>query len=438
MDDLLVACAPTGGEGAPEELVPCDELPFDDVMGLLGAAPECPRMRVLVEREEEASADFEALTPEQREKRMRQEYWEDQRARREARWKSGQTANTLGRPSKAITVKSGTILGEGSFGKVFEGTMRTEEGEVAVVLKRAKDGVFGAEELLTSELKISALALEASDGRTAAFLGAVEVGYAEEGQIYNGVLSTGMWGVWRLEGRRSLQQALDACAEGRGRGLSDELRAMGLEAANDDAAVVRVVIRDLLEVLAALHSKGLVHRDIKPNNMIFAEGDAVFKLIDFGASARCLGEAINHEPGSGPHDPCYCPEDETDLLPEGAFVMDGGIDKLSYELTPDELREIWEEHRCELFDVYTVGVTMLQMAVPSLRGGTDALLQFREQLAAAGGDVDAWRVAQGVEAPALDADGGAGWEAVAAMLTSPRGERVGAADSLKLRFFAAN
>ena len=141
---------------------------------------------------ERLKQEEDELTPEERERRYRQEYFEEQRLKREERWKSGQTTNTLGHPSSAIRVEQGKVLGEGSFGQVLEGTLTTEEGEVAVVLKRAKEGVFGAEELLTSELKLSGKALEVSGGRTAAFMGAVEVGYAEEGQIYDGVLSTGI------------------------------------------------------------------------------------------------------------------------------------------------------------------------------------------------------------------------------------------------------
>jgi serine/threonine protein kinase len=40
-----------------------------------------------------------------------------------------------------------------------------------------------------------------------------------------------------------------------------------------------------MEGLSAFHGAGLVHRDIKPLNIIFAEATKRFKLIDLGACA---------------------------------------------------------------------------------------------------------------------------------------------------------
>ena len=205
-------------------------------------------------------------------------------------------------------------------------------------------------------------------------------------------------------------------------------------AAGGEAAAVAEVMRPLLSVLADLHEVGLVHRDLKPDNMIYAEGDAVFKLIDFGASALCLGTAINHEPGDGPHDPKYCGLGETNLLPEEAFIFDG-LNKMSYELSEEELQSVWERFEPQLFDVYSAGIILMQLAVPALHSG-EGLDAFREELAACDFDLDAWRerhmgAAPYAEhgAPALDADGGKYWQAARAMLR-PRGERASVAEAL--------
>lgn len=47
----------------------------------------------------------------------------------------------------------------------------------------------------------------------------------------------------------------------------------------------RVVIRQVLENLRSLHSVGIVHRDVKPQNMIVSELGGKIKFIDLGAAA---------------------------------------------------------------------------------------------------------------------------------------------------------
>jgi serine/threonine-protein kinase len=45
---------------------------------------------------------------------------------------------------------------------------------------------------------------------------------------------------------------------------------------------VRRIARELLDALAAAHSRGFVHRDLKPENVFFAAPNASVKLLDFG------------------------------------------------------------------------------------------------------------------------------------------------------------
>jgi len=45
---------------------------------------------------------------------------------------------------------------------------------------------------------------------------------------------------------------------------------------------IKEILRELLPVLAYLHSKGLIHRDIKPDNLMRRRGDGKLMLIDFG------------------------------------------------------------------------------------------------------------------------------------------------------------
>ena len=47
-------------------------------------------------------------------------------------------------------------------------------------------------------------------------------------------------------------------------------------------AEVRLFLRQLLPVLAHIHAKGIIHRDISPDNIILRQGDRLPVLIDFG------------------------------------------------------------------------------------------------------------------------------------------------------------
>lgn len=59
----------------------------------------------------------------------------------------------------------------------------------------------------------------------------------------------------------------------------------------------------------ALHNAGLVHRDVKPMNIIFAEDEKTFKLIDLGACAD-LRSGTNYIPDESILDPTYCPPEQ--------------------------------------------------------------------------------------------------------------------------------
>lgn len=61
--------------------------------------------------------------------------------------------------------------------------------------------------------------------------------------------------------------------------------------------------------IQALHNAGLVHRDVKPMNIIFAEDEKSFKLIDLGACAD-LRSGTNYIPDESILDPTYCPPEQ--------------------------------------------------------------------------------------------------------------------------------
>jgi serine/threonine-protein kinase len=82
------------------------------------------------------------------------------------------------------------------------------------------------------------------------------------------------------------------------------------------------IASSLLDTLAAAHAQGVIHRDVKPDNVLFARegGRLVLRLADFGL-ARDLGPAIT-TPGSVLGTPRY-------LAPEiarGCTTLDGRVD----------------------------------------------------------------------------------------------------------------
>ncbi|OKH38500.1 hypothetical protein NIES2119_10650 [[Phormidium ambiguum] IAM M-71] len=56
---------------------------------------------------------------------------------------------------------------------------------------------------------------------------------------------------------------------------------------------VRGFLLDILPVLDYVHSKKMVHRDIKPDNIIIRESDGKPVLIDFGAVKETMGTIVN-------------------------------------------------------------------------------------------------------------------------------------------------
>ena len=64
----------------------------------------------------------------------------------------------------------------------------------------------------------------------------------------------------------------------------------------------------------ALHNAGVVHRDVKPLNLVLAEAERRFKLIDLGAAAD-LRNGTNYAPDESILDPSYCPPEQCAPLP---------------------------------------------------------------------------------------------------------------------------
>ena len=57
------------------------------------------------------------------------------------------------------------------------------------------------------------------------------------------------------------------------------------------------LLQDILQVLAFVHEQQVIHRDIKPPNLIRRQGDGKIVLIDFGAVKQVSTQAVNPETG---------------------------------------------------------------------------------------------------------------------------------------------
>src|SRR3954454_17947093 len=82
-----------------------------------------------------------------------------------------------------------------------------------------------------------------------------------------------------------------------GRTLREAMRAGEI----GDAEAVEVAVQ-LLEALAHAHRRGIVHRDVKPSNLLLAEGDGIdVRLLDFGLAQMAEFDtltAIGDVPGT--------------------------------------------------------------------------------------------------------------------------------------------
>ncbi len=73
--------------------------------------------------------------------------------------------------------------------------------------------------------------------------------------------------------------------------LTERVRQQGLFSESD----VRELLVNLLPVLAYVHSRHIIHRDIKPDNIILRDQDGKPVLIDFGAVRECMGTVLNSQ-----------------------------------------------------------------------------------------------------------------------------------------------
>ena len=350
-----------------------------------------------------------------------------------AQWTPSDIAGKLGRP-----------LGKGTYGTAYE-AFPTEEG-LRKLPDRGRDS--GGRVVVKKLVDLSQAATEAyfnrrvqragGGGYFASFLGGSQPSAGDEGaQRLDPRLL-----VWEYQGSRTLENFMTDPAFPLNlepyvyqRGQSPEAVSVpppprGQESdGKREVEVLRRVMQDILKATKLLHNCGIVHRDIKPANIIVSETarGQVFRIIDLGACAD-LRNGYNYEPESGILDPRYGPPEQY-IMPQTTPRPPPGV--LALVAAP----VLWQTQSPDLFDSYTVGMTLLQMGLPGLRGigGTK---NVNSQLKSLGNDAEAWRAQYGrsYDFSLLDRQNGAGWDLICKLL-APKTSRMSVSAALGHRFF---
>ena len=122
--------------------------------------------------------------------------------------------------------------------------------------------------------------------------------------------------------------------------------------AADEAALAKTLLRELLSALALVHAEGVVHRDVKPENLLVDRRTHSLRLIDFGSACEMGGWLKRgFRADRGPCSVLYCPPEE---------LLD--------ERTP------WT------YDVFSAALVWLRAIVPHFRASEDELFRFRRDL----------------------------------------------------------
>ncbi|KAL2613282.1 hypothetical protein R1flu_024974 [Riccia fluitans] len=317
----------------------------------------------------------------------------------------------------------GKKIGEGAFGTVYKASLVKKSGkpDSELVVKKANE--YGAVEVWMNERVRRACASSCADF-IHGFRESKSKGKGEE-----------FWLVWRYEGDATLDDLMKDKdfpynVEQMIYGRVEELP-KGPEREN---RIIRTMMRQIMSSLKNLHAIGIVHRDIKPQNIIFSKEAKTFKIIDLGAAAD-LRVGINYVPKEFLLDPRYAAPEQYIMSTQTPSAPPPPV---AAALSP----VLWQMNVPDRFDVYSAGLIFLQMVFSNLRSDS-SLIQFNRQLKRCDYDIVKWR--QSTEArnspefrrgfEILDLDDGVGWELLQAMIRFKGRQRISAKQALDHPYF---
>ena len=176
------------------------------------------------------------------------------------------------------------------------------------------------------------------------------------------------------------------------------------------AKIISKIFSQVLFALAQLHSTGIVHRDVKPENLVFDNNSKRFKFIDLGAAAD-LRYGVNYSAKEFILDPRFAAPEQYIMSTQ---TPEAPVLPVALALSP----VLWQLNLPDRFDMYSAGIILLQLCLPSLRNDNN-LIAFRRTLEENGENLTEWRqnlggrllskpeTAEGFEI--LDLDDRAGW-----------------------------
>src|ERR671930_163191 len=145
-----------------------------------------------------------------------------------------------------------------------------------------------------------------------------------------------------------------------GRTFREALRAGEL----DDAAAIEAAAQ-MLEGLAHAHEHGIVHRDVKPSNVLLADGEGVsVRLLDFGLARLPQAETLTAA-GDVPGTLAYIAPERLGGEPATAAADVWAVGVLLWEALPGR-HPFWESSLLETARAIEAGAEPLASARPDL------------------------------------------------------------------------